>query len=233
MTEILVGTAFIVALVLLLSAGLLLARKRLLPDGAVRISLNGEPKLEASRGAVLLGVLQDAGVPLPAACGGKGTCGLCRVTVTGDGAGAPRATEKGLLSAAELRSDLRLACQVSLRGAVDVDLPSELLSAESVECRVRSNRMLAPLIRELVLDVPAGHEIAFRAGGFMQLHAPPYRLDFADIDLEEPFREAWRLAGWNRLASGSDFAPTCTSTDPVVAPLGTVTVRAPGSATVG
>ena len=104
MTEIALGSTVIVALVVGLAAGLLSARRRLIPDVGLDVTVNDSLHLAPRRGAKLLDVLHGAGIQVPAACGGSGTCGLCRVTVTGDGAGEPQATERGVLSP---RSDAR------------------------------------------------------------------------------------------------------------------------------
>lgn len=204
MIEIVIGSLVICALVLLLTLGLLTARRQLVPQTAEKVTVNESQVLPAARGDRLLSVLQSAGLQIPAGCGGSGTCGLCRVTATGDGAGDPQATERGILSAAERKAHVRLACQVTVRGPVNVEVPANILSAESFDCRVVSNRMLAPLIRELVVELPEGKPFDFRAGGFAQLTAPAYQLDFADIDVPEDFAEAWRIAGWRGLQGHSD-----------------------------
>ncbi|MCR9151905.1 MAG: NADH:ubiquinone reductase (Na(+)-transporting) subunit F [Rhodobacteraceae bacterium] len=203
MTEIAIGTAVIIGLILALTAGLLLARRWLVPQGALTVTVNDSRVIEAARGDRLLSVLHGAGIGIPAGCGGSGTCGLCRVDARGPGAGEPQATEKGILSASERRAHVRLACQVALRGPVAVTVPGDVMAAETLDCRVLSNRMLAPLIRELVLELPHGHDFPFRAGSFMQLTAPPYRLDFRDIAVPEAFEEEWRIAGWHGLHAAS------------------------------
>ncbi|MDO5528130.1 MAG: NADH:ubiquinone reductase (Na(+)-transporting) subunit F [Paracoccus sp. (in: a-proteobacteria)] len=208
MTEIVLSALVITALVALLTLGLLAARRRLIPEGAAIITVNETTKIEAARGQKLLEALHDAGLAIPAACGGAGTCGLCRVTATGAGAGEVQATERGMLSAPERRAHTRLACQVTLRGACDVTVAGDALAAETLSCRVASNRMLAPLIRELVLDLPEGAEIDFRAGGFMQLTAPPYRLDFAEIEIAPQFRTEWDQSGWSAMRTVSPLAVT-------------------------
>ena len=160
-------------------------------------------------GAKLLDALHDADIAIPAACGGKGTCGLCRVTVTGDGAGTAQATERGVLSPKERRDHVRLACQTTLRGDCAVQVPEGILSAGGgVTCTVASTRMLAPLIREIVLDLPADRPSAFHAGDFMQITAPPYRLDFATLYLPPGFREAWEIADWRDMNVESDMPVT-------------------------
>ncbi|SFD84798.1 NADH:ubiquinone reductase (Na(+)-transporting) subunit F [Roseivivax sediminis] len=209
MTEIVVGTLTVILLVLVLAIGLLAARRRLIPQGALDVTVNEATHLKAARGDKLLSVLHGGGIGVPAACGGSGTCGLCRVTVTGEGAGEAQATERGVLSARERRAHVRLACQTSLRGDCAVEVPQEILTAGGgLTCRVASTRMLAPLIREIVLDLPEGQPFDFRAGEFMQLTAPAYQLSFSDIDPGPPFHEAWRIAGWTRLSVASDAPVT-------------------------
>ena len=209
MIEVLFASAVVLALILGLTLGLLAARRRLIPGGALAVTVNEGRVIEAARGDRLLGVLHGAGIGIPAACGGAGTCGLCRVTVTGEGAGQAEATERGVLSPAERRAHVRLACQATLRGPCSVTVPQEILSAGGgFACKVLSNRMLAPLIRELVLELPPGQPFAWRAGGFLQLTAPPYRLDFGAIAIEPAFAEAWRIAGWPGLVSASDAPVT-------------------------
>ncbi len=166
MTEVVLGTVFIILLIVALTTALILARGRLIPPGAVAVTVNGGKQIDAARGDQLLAVLHGAGIAIPAACGGAGTCGLCRVAVEGEGLGDPQATEMGLLSPAERRDHVRLACQTKLRGPVEVTVAADVLAADSFPCKVLSSRMLAPLIRELVLELPAGRDFRFRAGGF-------------------------------------------------------------------
>jgi len=208
MNEIAIGSLVIVALVVGMAIGLLMARRRLIPQEAAIVTVNGDRTIAANRGDKLLGVLHGDGIGIPAACGGNGTCGLCRVTATGEGAGEPQATERGMLSAGERRAHVRLACQVTLRGPVSVEVPTDILAVEGFTCKVVSNRMLAPLIRELVLDVPDGREIEFRAGGFMQLTAPAYDLDFTKVDIPEEFEESWIVANWHKLHAASSKTVT-------------------------
>ena len=209
MTEVLLGSLVIVALTVSLSAALIAVRRRLVPDTGLDVAVNGAVHVVARRGDKLLGVLHDAGIAIPAACGGTGTCGLCRVTVTGVGAGEPQATERGVLSARDRRAHIRLACQTSLRGDCAVQVPDDILSAGGgFVCQVTSTRMLAPLIREIVVDLPADRPSEFRAGDFMQITAPPYQLDFATLDLPPAFRDAWEIAGWRSMQVGSEAEVT-------------------------
>ncbi|WP_238364609.1 NADH:ubiquinone reductase (Na(+)-transporting) subunit F [Mesobacterium pallidum] len=208
MTEILIGSGIMIALVLLLSLGLLAARAAWAPRGASAVTVNDGPPITARQGETLLSTLHSAGLPIPAGCGGSGTCGLCRVTATGPGCNALQPTERGLLSAAERRANLRLACQLVLGGDVAVTVPGDILAAETFPCEVVSNRMMAPLIRELVLRPTAPREIPFRAGGFMQLTAPAYDIAFRDIAIDPAHALAWDHAGWAGLTARSDAPVT-------------------------
>ncbi|MZR14977.1 NADH:ubiquinone reductase (Na(+)-transporting) subunit F [Maritimibacter sp. DP07] len=208
MSEILVGSGVMVALVLILSLGLLVARRAWLPRGASHVVVNGGDPIIAQRGETLLSTLHGADIPIPAGCGGSGTCGLCRVEATGPGCNAVQPTETSLLSAAERRAHTRLACQVVLGGDVDVTVPGDILAAETFACEVVSNRMMAPLIRELVLRPVEPRGIALRAGGFMQLTAPPYALDFAEMEVDAAHALAWDHAGWHHLTARSEEPTT-------------------------
>ncbi len=209
MTEVLFGSLIIVVLILGLTTVLLLLKARLVPDQGLDVAVNSDLHPTARRGDRLLGVLHNAGIMIPAACGGTGTCGLCRVTVTGQGAGQPQATERGVLSPRDRRAHIRLACQTTLRGDCAVKVPDDILSAGGgFTCKVSSTRMLAPLIREIVVDLPTDHASDFRAGDFMQITSPPYQLDCDTLALPEAFRDAWQIAGWRSMRVGSDTEVT-------------------------
>ncbi len=201
MMEVALGSLLIILLIMALAAGLLAARSRLVPDTVLKVTVNSNQTIESKRGQKLLEVLHRAGIPIPAACGGSGTCGQCRVIAQGEGAGELRSTERGLLSARERHDHVRLACQVSLRGPVAVTVPAETLSAETFTCPVVSNRMLAPLIRELVLALPADTNVEFRAGSFMLLTAPPHERIFSQIEVDANHQLTWRVSGWTELHS--------------------------------
>jgi len=220
MTEILLGIGVIVALVVGLAVALVGLRQRLVPDIGLDVAVNERLHLVARRGDKLLEVLHGAGILIPAACGGSGTCGLCRVKVTGDGAGGPQATERGVLSARDRRANVRLACQTSLRGDCAVSVPDDILSAGGgFDCTVASVRMLAPLIREIVVDLPDDRSSEFRAGDFMQITAPPYRLDFSTImsvarppSAQTPSRGTlWFQVLWNTLSPSSQASSSAST----------------------
>lgn len=194
MTEIMLAPLVFVALVLGLSALVLATRRWLVPQGRVPVTVNGAQTIEAPAGATLLEALSGAGIQLPAACGGKGTCGLCRVAVT-EGGGPVLPTEAGRLSAADLRKGLRLACQVKLRGPVAVRVDPALISARPMIARAAEARALTPTIRQIVLDLPEGATFSFTPGDFVLVTAPPFHLPLSEIDMSPLPRPSWADAG--------------------------------------
>ncbi|QDZ01548.1 NADH:ubiquinone reductase (Na(+)-transporting) subunit F [Nitratireductor mangrovi] len=202
MTEMVLGSALFVAIVLALSAAVLAARALLMPGGTAAITVNDRQELAAKLGEKLLGALNDGGIAVPSACGGAGTCGQCRVTVT-EGGGEVLPNEKALFTRKQIAQGNRLACQVTVRGDVGVRVPDAVLNAREWRCTVVSSRTLAPLIRELALELPAGDALEFRPGSFVQVTAPAYRLSFADYDIAPEHRAAWERQGLGNLTSSS------------------------------
>lgn len=198
MTEVLLSTVLLTAIVLLLTVAVIGARRVMQPSRPVTITINGTQELPGTTGEKLLGILQSGDIPIPSGCAGAGTCGLCRVQVTG-GAGEPLPTEEARLSRAELREGQRLACQVVVREPLSVVLPDEMLSAETFTCTVARSSMLAPLIREIVLDLPEVADFTPRAGAFVQVEAPAYALDFTALDVPDTFAPVWEKQGWRKL----------------------------------
>jgi Na+-transporting NADH:ubiquinone oxidoreductase subunit F len=202
--EIVVAAAFAIALIVVLSALLQWTRGILLPTRPVTITVNGGRRIAAATNLRLLDVLNDNGVAVPSACAGAGTCGLCRVEARG--AGEPLPTERALLSRQEVSNGMRLACQVVIRAPLDVVVPRDVLGVTSFECRVASTIGVTPLIKEIVLTPPPDRPFSFRAGGFVQVTAPPYRLDFAGIAIDPAHEAHWQALGLRRLAAHSGAA---------------------------
>jgi Na+-transporting NADH:ubiquinone oxidoreductase subunit F len=192
MTEIVLGvvmfTAIIVALVVLLMA----ARSKLVASGEVTILVNEDPDkaLKVPAGGTLLNKLADSGIFIPSACGGKGACGVCEVVVR-KGGGDLLPTETGFISRGEAKRGCRLACQVKVKGDMEIEIAPEIFDVKKWRCRVVSNRNVATFIKELKLALPEGEEVPFRAGGYVQLECPPYDIPFKDFVIEEPFRADW------------------------------------------
>ena len=190
MTEILFGIVLLVVLISALTAIVVSARNFLNPAKPAVVTVNGTTRIETETGGKLLPVLIGQDILIPSACAGAGTCGLCRVTIA-EGGGEALPTEAAKLTAHELRDGMRLACQVVLRGDMDVGVADDLLGAESFECTVTEMRPLTPLIREVVLQMPDGVRPDIFAGSFVQVTAPPYTLDYASIDVPEGHADVW------------------------------------------
>jgi Na+-transporting NADH:ubiquinone oxidoreductase subunit F len=196
--EVAVAATFSVLLVVVLAALLQFARSRLLPSRPVTITVNGRRPVQGATNLRLLEVLNDGGIAVPSACAGAGTCGLCRVKVSG--AGEPLPTELTLLSRQEVKCDTRLACQVVVRGPLDVAVPEAILGVTRSECTVASTRTMTPLIKEIVLSPPREALFTFRAGGFVQITAPPYRLSYKDIPIDPAHEPQWARLGLRHLS---------------------------------
>lgn len=202
MTEVVLGSAVFVVIVLAL-AGLVLAAQAILwPSGPVVIRINDGQEIVARAGDKLLIALADSGIAIPSACGGSGTCGQCQVRIT-DGGGPHLPTEAALLSRAALASGLRLACQTTLRADLSVVLPASMLAAKIWECTVVSSRTIAPIIREIVLAPSDREPFAFTPGAFVQIKAPAYELKFSDYAIASEHQAAWAAMGLESLVSKS------------------------------
>lgn len=178
--------------VLMLVALLMVARRKMVPSGDVSITVNEDTSkvMKVSAGGTLLGALTDHKIFIPSACGGKGTCGVCEVIVK-DGGGAILPTETGFISRKEAKHGCRLACQVKVKRDMRIEVPAEIFSVRKWNCKVLSNRNVSTFIKELMVELPPGEEVPFRAGGYVQISCPPHRLAYKDFDIEPEFREEW------------------------------------------
>jgi Na+-transporting NADH:ubiquinone oxidoreductase subunit F len=192
MVTVLFGVVGFTAVILALVLVLMFARARLVPSGDVRIVINDDPDhtLTTASGGTLLGTLAANRLFIPSACGGKGSCGVCKVTVT-EGGGAMLPTETGHISRGEAREGCRLACQVKVKGDMKIEVPAEVFNVQEWKCKVRSNHNVATFIKELILELPEGEEVPFRAGGYIQIECPPHVAKYADFDVEEEYRGDW------------------------------------------
>jgi len=201
-----IGVLTFLVMILALVVVLLAARRGLVPSGVVRIEVNDDPasRIDTEAGSTLLGTLSGNAVFLPSACGGKGSCGVCKVTVT-DGGGAVLPTEEGHLSRGERRAGVRLACQVKVKQDMKIQLPPEIFSIRKWTCRVRSNDNVATFIKELVLELPEGEEVPFRAGGYIQIECPPHEVRYADYLIGEEYRGDWdRYELWRYVSKATE-----------------------------
>jgi Na+-transporting NADH:ubiquinone oxidoreductase subunit F len=169
--------------ILLLSAGLITARKQLLPSGDVKISVNGGEKvLTVASGSTLLSALSNENVFLPSACGGGGTCAMCKCQVTAGG-GEILATELNHINRKDAQDNWRLACQVKVRGDMDIRVPEEIFGIKKWECEVVSNYNVASFIKEFVVKLPEGESLHFESGGYIQIDVPVITCEFKDMDI--------------------------------------------------
>ncbi len=189
-TVILVGVAVFLLIILLLVAILLYARKKLMPQGKVKITINEEKEIETDPGNSLLTTLANEKIFLPSACGGGGTCGMCRLQVY-SGGGSILPTEKGFFTRKEQMNHWRLGCQVKVRQDMEIAVPKEIFGIKKWECEVVSNHNVATFIKEFVVKLPEGETLDFRSGGYIQIDVPKIEVDFKDIDVEEEYRSDW------------------------------------------
>lgn len=178
--------------VLLLVAVILAAKATLVPAGNVKIEINGDPSkaLSVATGGKLLGTLADQKIFVPSACGGGGTCGQCKVKVK-SGGGDILPTERGHMTRRQIKEGTRLACQCPVKQDLDIEIPPEIFSVKKWVCTVRSNRNVATFIKELVLELPKGENVDFRAGGYIQIECPAYDISYKDYAIQPEYRGDW------------------------------------------
>ena len=202
MVQIVLAVAVFTGIVVLLSAVILLARSKLVETGAVEMIVNDDRDFQVPAGAKLLTALSSVGLYLPGGCGGKGTCGQCRVKVLAGG-GPMLPTESALIGRKEAADHVRLGCQVTVREDVRVRIPDEVFGVRKWECKLRSNRNLSTFIKEIDLELPPGEEVPFRAGGYIQVECPPYEAKFSDFDIGPEFRDEWERNNLWRFRAGT------------------------------
>lgn len=192
METILFGVGAFTVLIVLLVGVLVFAKAKLVASGEVKIMINGDPAntITTSAGGTLLNTLSDQKIFIPSACGGKGSCGVCTVNVI-EGGGAMLPTETSHISRGEARKGCRLSCQVKVKEDMTIEIPAEVFSVRKWECTVRSNHNVATFIKELILELPTGESVPFRAGGYIQIEAPPHVVNYKDYDIEEEYRGDW------------------------------------------
>ena len=188
--EIGIGIVSFTGIVLVLGLFVLLARKLFVPSGECEISINDRLTVTAAVGCRLLDVLAEAEVRLPSACGGAGTCGLCKLRVV-EGGGEAGPQELAHMTRLQAIQGTRLACQVPILAPMAVQVDAAYFGVRTWTCRVESARNVSTLIREIVLTLPEGEEMDFRAGGFVQITCPSFHVKFADFDIEDAYRDVW------------------------------------------
>lgn len=204
MIDFFLGVALFTTIILALVGIILAARSVLVSSGAVNIEINGEKTISVPAGGKLLSALAGENLFVPSACGGGGTCAQCRVQVE-EGGGSILPTELSHITKREAREGDRLSCQVAVKQDMKIRIPDEVFGVKKWKCKVRSNDNVATFIKNLVLELPEGENVDFRAGGYIQIECPPYEIGFKDFDVAEEYREDWdKFALWDIHASNKE-----------------------------
>lgn len=191
MNEILLAVTMFTGVILLLVVIILVARSKLVSTGNIKININDEKDVSLPGGGKLLTALASEKIFLSSACGGGGTCGQCKVIVNAGG-GDILPTEMSHINKREAKEGMRLACQVTCKQDLKIHVPEEVFGVRKWKCKVRSNDNVATFIKELVLELPAGESVPFRAGGFIQIERPAgLDIDFKEFDVQPEYREDW------------------------------------------
>ncbi|NND81623.1 MAG: NADH:ubiquinone reductase (Na(+)-transporting) subunit F [Gammaproteobacteria bacterium] len=190
MLEIGLGVGLFTAIVLMLVAIILFAKSRLVASGNVKILINGEKEIEVPAGGKLLGALGDNQLFVSSACGGGGTCAQCRVKIH-EGGGSILPTEETHITKREAKQGDRLSCQVTVKQDMEIEVPEEVFGVKKWRCKVRSNENVATFIKELVLELPEGENVDFRAGGYIQIECPPHKVKYTDFVVQDEYKPDW------------------------------------------
>jgi Na+-transporting NADH:ubiquinone oxidoreductase subunit F len=208
-TTVLASALVFLVLTLLLVILLLVAKHYLVPSGKVKININnGTKELEVASGNTLLNTLHENGVMLSSACGGKGSCGQCKVQVT-EGGGQILPTEVGHFSRKEQQDHWRLGCQVKVKDNLSIQVPDSVLSVKEYECTVVSNKLVSSFIKEFIVALPPGEHMDFIPGSYAQIRIPEYEMDYdKDIDKESlgEYLPTWEKFGMFSLKCRNDEA---------------------------
>lgn len=190
MNEIFLGVLMFTVIVLVLVAIILFAKSKLVPSGNVNILINGEKEIKVPVGGKLLNALADNKLFVSSACGGGGTCAQCKVKVF-EGGGNILPTEKSHITKREAKDGERLSCQVTVKQDMKIEVEDSVFGVRKWNCKVKSNDNVATFIKELVLELPAGEAVPFRAGGYIQIERPAGSVDYKDFAVADEYREDW------------------------------------------
>ena len=204
-SEIYLGVGMFIAIVLALVAIIMFAKSKLVPEGEITITINGDPnkRITAQPGDKLLGALANNGIFVSSACGGGGSCGQCRVDVK-SGGGEILPTELDHISKKEAKHGCRLSCQLSIKQDMDIELEEEIFGIKKWDCEVISNDNKATFIKELKLKIPNGESVPFKAGGYIQIEAPAHHVKYSEFDVPEKYRGDWERFGFFNIESKVD-----------------------------
>jgi Na+-transporting NADH:ubiquinone oxidoreductase subunit F len=194
-TVVIASVAVFLGVIILLVALLLFAKQKLTPSGEVTVDINdGDREIITNPGDTLLTTLSNNKILLPSACGGGGTCAMCRCQIV-EGGGSILPTETDFFTRKEQNDNWRLACQVKVKENLKIKVPQEVLGVKKWECEVVSNKNVATFIKEFVVKLPEGENLDFKSGGYIQIDVPKIEVDFKDIHVENKYREEWENFG--------------------------------------
>lgn len=200
----LVSAAVFLIIILILVVLLLVAKNKLVASGNVNLLVNDERNMSVPMGGTLLNALQNQGIFLSSACGGKGSCGQCRCQVL-EGGGAPIATELPHFSRKELQNNWRLSCQVKVKQDMKVHVPDEVFGVKEWECEVISNHNVASFIKEFTVKLPEGERMDFKAGSYAQITIPKYEIPYTSFDVDDKFKKEWdKFNMWSLVAKNDE-----------------------------
>ena len=198
---VLYGVLVFTTVVLALVGIIVGSREFLVNTGKVKILVNDQKEIEVEAGGKLMGALAEAGIFVSSACGGGGTCAQCKVNVF-DGGGDILETEKGHINKKEAREGCRLSCQVAVKQDMSVEVPEEAFETKKWECTVRSNDNVATFIKELILELPEGEDVDFKAGGYIQIECPPHVVNYKDFDIGAEYHGDWdKYSVWDNVST--------------------------------
>ncbi len=205
------GVAVFLVITLLMVGMLLLAKKFMVKSGDVTITVNEETEIPAEAGGSLLSTLANKDVFLPSACGGKGSCGQCKVRVT-SGGGEILPTEAVHFSRKEIKEGWRLGCQVKVKQDMGIVVPASVLSVKEWECEVISNRNVATFIKEFIVALPPGEHMDFMPGSYAQIKIPAFSMDY-DKDIDKALIGDEYLPAWEKFGL---FGLKCRNDEPTI-----------------
>lgn len=188
--EIILGIFLFTLIIMVLVFVILSARSKLVATGDIEIIVNDEKTIKTKAGGKLLGALADANLFVSSACGGGGTCAQCKVKIF-EGGGSILPTEESHITKREATEGDRLSCQVAVKQNMRIQVPEEVFGVKKWECTVRSNDNVATFIKELILELPEGESVNFKAGGFIQIECPPHTVEYKNFIIADEYRPDW------------------------------------------
>ena len=195
------------AIILILVAILLTAKNYLTPSGKVKVTINGKDTIEVNQGGTILSTMAENNIYLPSACGGKGSCGQCKVQVP-EGGGEILDSEKGQFTRKQIKDNWRLGCQCKIKGDISINVEDSVMGVKEWECTVIGNRNVATFIKEYKVALPPGEHMDFEPGSYAQIKIPAFELDYdKDFDkslIGDTYLPAWQNFGLFNLKCKND-----------------------------